>query len=175
MNGLYQVSNFGRVKRLSYIKELSSSFNPKIKKPVIIQERILKPAIHPKNSYMYVSLCKDNKPTTYRIHRLVAEAFLKNPDNLPMVNHKDEDRLNNRVDNLEWCNAKYNLNYGTRAEKFSVSRSKPIKCVETGIIYYGVREAERQTGIYQSSISRCCNDNYGFKTAGGYHWEYANE
>lgn len=122
---------------------------------------------------MYVNLSKDNHVKTYRVHRLVAEAFIPNSDNLPQVNHKDENKLNNSVENLEWCSSKYNLNYGTRKIRFSKSRGKSVKCVETGEIYQSARDASRKTNIYQSSISRCCNGDYGFKTAGGYHWEYA--
>ena len=109
---------------------------------------------------------------TYRVHRLVAEAFIENPKNLPQINHKDENKANNRVDNLEWCSANYNVNYGTRNNKTIISRGTPIKCVETGTIYPSAREAGRQSNIHPSAISRCCNGEYGFKTAGGYHWKY---
>lgn len=124
------------------------------------------------NGYKYVNLCKNNKIKTFRIHRLVAEMFIKNPNGLTQINHKDENKLNNRVDNLEWCTPKYNVNYGIRNNKAMLSRGIPVKCIETSLIYPSAREASRQTGIYQSSISRCCNNVYGFKTAGGYHWEY---
>lgn len=155
--GYYQVSNTGLVKRLPGIKCKT--------------ERILCYGTQ-KTGYKYVNLSKDNKPYTKRVHRLVAETFIPNPYNLPQVNHKDEDKGNNNVNNLEWCNAKYNVNYGARNNKAIIARGIPVKCVETNIIYPSAREAARQTGIYASSISRCCNGNYGFKTAGGYHWKY---
>lgn len=148
--GLYQVNNYGQIKRGT---------------------RVLQPGIHPKG-YQYVNLCKNNKVTTYRVHRLVAETFIPNPLKLPEVNHKDEDKLNNNINNLEWCTRKENLNYGTGNERRSKTRGIPVKCVETNTVYHSAREASRQTNIYASSISRCCNNEYGFKTAGGYHWEY---
>ena len=92
----YQISNLGRVKSFKQKKD----------------GRIL-PLIKQKN-YLYVSLSKHSKEIRRLVHRLVAEAFIPNPDNLPEVNHKDEDTMNNEVENLEWCTAKYNMNYGTR-------------------------------------------------------------
>ena len=148
--GLYQVSNLGKVKRNNHI---------------------LKPGIH-KKGYTYVNLSKNGKVSTYRVHRLIAETFIDNPENKSEVNHKDENKLNNNVNNLEWVTRKENLNYGTINERRSKTRGTPVKCIETGKIYHSAREAARQTGIYASSISRCCNGNYGFKTAGGCHWEY---
>ena len=76
------------------------------------------------------------------IHRLVALAFLDNPNNYPQINHKDENKLNNCVDNLEWCDAKYNINYGTRNDRMAKTQSRKIRCVETGIIYDSIKEAE---------------------------------
>ena len=119
-----------------------------------------------------MNLCKNNKTKTHRVHRLVAEAFIPNPKSLPQINHKDEDKSNNHVNNLEWCTSLYNINYGTRNNKAIISRGTPVKCIETNTVYPSAREAGRQTNIYASSISRCCNNEYGFKTAGGYHWEY---
>ena len=92
--GLYQVSNLGRVRSLG---------NDKTRK-----ERILKPKINNKG-YLQVILCKNGKVKTFLVHRLVATAFIPNPDNLPVVNHRDENPLNNCVDNLEWCTQKYNV------------------------------------------------------------------
>lgn len=94
--GLYQISNLGRV--WSVRKEI-------YRKPCIV------------SNYYGVSLTKDGHYDTFSIHRLVAEAFIPNPLNLPQVNHIDEDKLNNRADNLEWCTAKYNCNYGGRNSK----------------------------------------------------------
>lgn len=110
--GLYQVSNLGRVKSTQYFHGTN--------------ERILKP-ISTHNGYFRVHLRKDGKLKTFKIHRLVAEAFIPNPDNLPQINHKDEDKTNNRVDNLEWCSARYNCNYGGRNELIRQYGGRPRK------------------------------------------------
>lgn len=121
---LYQVSNLGRIKSVERkSKTKGNSYRT-------LKERILKPAIvH--NGYERVCLFKDKKGKCYRVNRLVAEAFIKNPNNLTQVNHKDENKLNNRVDNLEWCSASYNINYGDRnnkvAKKVSIWRKKMLK------------------------------------------------
>lgn len=162
--GLYQVSNFGRVRR--FYK------NGKV--------RILKPLSN-KKGYLRVNLRKDNLLKTLSIHRLVAQAFLPNPNNLSQVNHKDEDKTNNNVSNLEWCDAKYNLNYGSRNEKASIKLKNHQKLSKVVIqidkntnvvinIFPSIREAERQTGFSNAHIQKCCKGKY--KTTGGYKWEY---
>lgn len=162
MNGLYQVSNLGRVKSLNY---RHSS-----------KEHIL--ATMNCRGYMKVGLSKASNVKMYHIHRLVAEVFIPNPNDLPEVNHKDENKLNNCVDNLEWCGHKYNSNYGTRAKRLSISHinhsnfSKQVLCVETGVIYPSAHEAGRQTGLDFSEIARVCRGYRNRKTAGGYHWKY---
>ncbi len=98
--GLYEVSSYGRVKSL----ERCDRFNHKI------VSKLLKPG-KDKNGYFMVCLYKNKTHKFYLIHRLVAQSFIPNPDDLPQVNHKDEDKTNNRVDNLEWCTQQYNLNY----------------------------------------------------------------
>lgn len=153
--GLYQVSNLGRVKSLG-----NGGSNSK--------ERILKQLN--KNGYFGVCLCKEGKPKGFDIHRLVASEFIPNPDNLPMVNHKDECKTNNRVDNLEWCSAKYNNNYGTRIQRITEKKSKQVLCVETGKTYPSLRQAERELGISHNNISAVCLGKY--KTCGGFHWRY---
>ena len=104
----YQVSNHGRVKSLNYNKTK--------------QEQILK-QVTTKYGYKQVGLCKNGTPKMLYVHRLVASAFIPNPNNYPFINHKDEVKTNNHVDNLEWCTAQYNNNYGTRNEKVSKALS----------------------------------------------------
>lgn len=106
--GLYQVSNDGKVRSLDRIDTLGRKR----------KGRILKQAFD-KKKYKYVSLCKDNKSKALKVHRLVAMTFIPNPNNYPIINHKDENPSNNHVSNLEWCTYKYNSNYGTRNERLS--------------------------------------------------------
>lgn len=93
---------------------------------------------------------------------------VENMENL-QVNHLDENRQNNCLENLQWCTCAENINYGNRAKKYGESRGKKVKCVETGEIYCSTREAERQTGIAHTHISESARKNC---RAGGYHWEY---
>ena len=153
---LYQVSSLGRVKSLGNGKTSS-------------KERFLK-ADKNKQDYLRVTLCKDGKVKRYAVHRLVAIAFLPNPYNLPQVNHKDEDRTNNTVENLEWCDCQYNINYGTRTKRMAEKRSKSVICIETGKIFNSIIQVERDFGISHSHISKCCLGKQ--KTCGGFHWRY---
>ena len=106
-NGKYQVSNLGRVRSVCDTKQSR----------VII----LKP-MKQKNGYLYVSLWRNNKKKNVLIHRLVAQSFVDNPNNHKEVNHKDENKENNVVENLEWCEHKYNMNYGSVGNKISVAK-----------------------------------------------------
>ena len=114
--GLYEVSNKGTVKSLDRFTKSGRGNGNRF-----ISGKILKSALN-KKGYPSVVLCKDGKMFTQRVHRLVAEAFIPNPDNLPVVNHKDEDKTNNCVDNLEWCTNKYNCNYGTSISRMCETR-----------------------------------------------------
>lgn len=148
--GLYQISNYGNVK--SFYRNI-----------------ILSPKTD-KDGYKEVSLTKDHKKKTFKVHRLVAVAFLENPDNLPQVNHKDECKDNNTVDNLEWCTEIYNRHYGTGLMRMGRTHRKSVMCVETGIIYKSTKEAASITGINVSSIRNTARGLH--KTAGGYRWKY---
>lgn len=163
--GLYQVSNYGRVKSLPR--------NNTIKQP-----RILKNGYSHKG-YCIVALSKNNNRRSYRVHRLVAQAFIPNPNNLPEVNHIDENKLNNNINNLEWCDSKYNNTYGNRIGIASMKCSKPVsmfdkegKYIRT---YKSCTEASKETDISMCHISSCCLNRYGRKTAGGYIWKYESE
>ena len=173
--GLYQVSNLGRVKSLERTVRYGRGYRT-------IPEKILK-TNKKKCDYLKLNLWKEGKAKNHRVHRLVAQSFIHNPDNLPEVNHKDENKENNCVDNLEWCTSKYNCNHGTRNQRGVEKRrnhpklSKPVLAINkvSGLIlqFPSTHEAERKTGIKQQSIVNCCNGKYGFKSAGGYIWMYA--
>ena len=108
--GLYEVSSYGRVRSLDRYDKYSDG------RIYLHKGKVLSPA-KDKNGYFVVSLYFNGKHNTIKVHRLVAQAFIPNPDNLPEVNHLDEDKTNNRVENLEFCDRKYNLNYGSRKDK----------------------------------------------------------
>lgn len=163
--GLYEVSNMGRVRSLKFgkAKELCPANNGL--------------------GYLFVGLCKGGKSQTKLIHRLVAEAFIPNPDNLPCVNHKDEVKTNNRVSNLEWCTQSYNLEYSNihkKAiakqfwEKGNAVTRKPIsQFTKDGQFlreFESIMDASRQTGVDIASISRCCLGSR--KSAGGFVWRF---
>lgn len=117
--GLYEVSNLGNVKSVErYVKSSHRGYVGYRK----LNSKLLKPTVN-KWGYRTLSLRKDNKYTAVRINRLVAQAFIPNPDNLPCVNHKDENKLNDAANNLEWCTYKYNNNYGDRNKKISCART----------------------------------------------------
>lgn len=164
--GMYEISNWGRVKSYKWQKE-----------------RILSPA---KDGwgYYYVTLCKDSKVKHYKIHRLVAQAFVQNLNNLHEVNHIDELKQNNYSWNLEWCSRKYNISYGTRNQRISekrISETKKIPVVKLDkdenllAAYESIAEASRLTGIPSTSICYCCKHKYGFKSAKGYIFMYKDE
>jgi hypothetical protein len=121
------------------------------------------------DGYVKVTLTDGNgKAKDHSIHRLVAEAYIPNPDNLPEVNHKNENRARNNVQNLEWCTRQYNVNYGTCRSKFAKALGKEVVCLETGISYESASAAGRALGINISTISRAIRcPNY---TTKGYHW-----
>ena len=145
-------------------------------------KKFLKPATT-KNGYQIVQLSdNEGKAKMYYVHRLVAQAFIENPNNLPCVNHKDENKQNNSVENLEWCTHKYNWNYGTCIERCAKARingkrSKSVGAFKDGklvITFPSTNEAQRQ-GFNQSNVSACCRNCYnreGNNIYKGYEWRY---
>ena len=117
--------------------------------------------------YLYIVLSKNGNPKTKTVHRLVMETYcpIERMKDL-QVNHKTEIKIDNSLNNLEWCDARYNNNYGTRNQR----TRKRVLCVETDVIYESISDAARQTKIDISSISKCCRGKQ--KTAGGFHWQY---
>lgn len=187
--GLYKISNYGRVKSLGRYTEYQNCLSDdRIGIKSRVNEKILKG--HLCYGYHYVGLTKNGKTKGFRVHRLVADAFIPNPNNNPIINHKDENRLNNHVSNLEWCDCKYNLNYGNSRKKLSESLIKSIgvKIIQKDkkgnfiAIYNSIQEAERATGVQHQLIGKVANKKYDKQrngkyykrtTAGGYIWEFA--
>lgn len=120
--------------------------------------------------YLKVGIWDGTKKSQEYVHRLVARAFLPNPNGLPQVNHKDENKRNNSVDNLEWCSPRYNMVYGRAPGIRAAKRSIPVLCAETGKVYGSMREASKDTGAHACSISLCARGIN--KTANGLHWEF---
>lgn len=171
--GYYEVSNYGRVKSLPryhrhYISgELITSYSGGIR-------------AHNYDEYGYdsIMLKKNGTVKNKAVHRLVAEAFIPNPDNLPIINHKDENPSNNRVENLEWCTNQYNVTYGTAIERRVEKTIKPVYHVDrfdNTIIkkWDSMIEAERVGGFNGSAISRCCLGKS--EGAQGFKWCYATD
>lgn len=123
------------------------------------------------NGYRQVVLHKDSKPKAFSVHRLVAEAFIDNPYGLPEINHRDENKTNNHVENLEWCTRHYNLKYGTAALRSIAGHKKPVYCVELDKVYPSINAAYRATGA--RNITLCIKGKVA--TSGGYHWRYAEK
>ena len=153
--GLYQVSNLGRVKRVT-------------------TGRILKGRQHP-HGYLLVTLSKHNIKSTKTIHRLVAENFIPKTENKSDVNHIDEDKTNNKVSNLEWVTSKENINHGTRTERAAKTKSIPI--IATNLTtgesqeFNSTKECGRQLRLDPGNITKVLKGK--LKTLGGYIFEYA--
>ena len=162
--GLYQVSNLGRVKNIK-------------------RNKVLKP-LERKGGYVNVNLYDRNlKMKTLTIHKLVALAFIENISNYPCINHKDENKKNNRVDNLEWCTSLYNNTYGTRLERTSETMKKtlkkrpelikkrPVICITTGERFESAKLAGKKYNLFPNNITNVCRGNiYHIK---GYRFKYA--
>ena len=182
--GLYIVSNLGEIRSVDHYVRCNDGKR-------LVRGRTLKPCDRG-NGYPFVTMGKDGKQYNMSVHRVVAIAFLPNPNNLPEVNHKDANTFNYSLDNLEWCDRKYNVNYGTAQARHSVTASDSFK--RTGYYqqilegflwkavakcgtdgneierYKSIKEASEKTGVFQGDISRCCKGIR--KTCGGFKWMY---
>ena len=160
--GIYQISSCGRVRSLYY------------KKFKILKLR------QDKYGYYQIDLHKNNNVRTFKVHRLVAEAFIHNPNNYPQVNHKDENKTNNKIDNLEWCTNYYNRNYGTRNKRASEKCKKEVICITTGEIFNSIKEASVKYNVNSSYITANCK---GRQKSAGKHpitgekliWDYSKK
>lgn len=118
-------------------------------------------------NYKCVNLSKNGRYKTFLVHRLVAEAYIPNPDNLPQVNHKNEKKDKNNVQNLEWCTAEYNLAFS----KIWAAKRRPVYCIELDKVYRSQYAAAKELQIAQPNLCTCLSSN-GKYTVGGYHFRY---
>lgn len=174
--GVYQVSNLGRVRSLDRTYLLNDGRSQTARGRIMSQADT-------KCGYKGIKLRGGGIRKGFRVHRLVAQAFIPNPDNLPLVNHIDEDKHNNIVSNLEWCTHKYNTNYGSAPKKMSEShKNNPIYCkpvvqytMDGQFIksYPSAKEAAKQIGLHAQNIGACCRGLYS--QTGGFRWRYAEK
>jgi len=175
--GLYEVSNMGRIKSLPKTIDIHRCLQHR-------NEKIFNGS-KDNHGYMCVTLCNNGKRKTFKVHRLVAYAFIPNPDNLPQINHKDENKANNCVENLEWCDQSYNINYGNRNKKCILTKNKngsfgaevPIlQYTFDGVFvkrYSSLSEVERTTGKCYVSVICCCSGK--FTHSYDYIWIYEKD
>lgn len=149
----YEISNFGNIRNYKTKKKRKTYIN--------------------NSGYVCIILYKNGKRKNYLIHRLVAENFLQNIDNYNEVNHKDEDKLNNKASNLEWCSHKQNCNFGSRNIRSIEKISRKIICIETNEIFLNATEIKKKYGYDNSLIHKCCKGQC--KQAYGYHWKYKED
>lgn len=182
----YMISNFGRIKSIDRKVVYSDGrvYNYKGK--------ILKTHVNKHDGYVYFNFTKHNyytnndyyrKTKNLKIHRLVAEAFIDNPYNLPCVNHKDEDKTNNHYSNLEWCTQSYNIIYSMTEERCLKVKRKITEKIGKKVVQFtfdgcfveefdSIKEASRKTKLPHSEISRCCSGKRGRKSVGGFIFKY---
>lgn len=164
--GLYQVSNFGNVKRLegkiySYI---TNKYETR-------KEHMIKTRVN-NRGYKITTLSKNSKVKSFAIHRLIAQAFLPNPNNFECVNHLDGNKLNNKIDNLEWCTTQQNIQHAYKNNLMTNNKKIDQYSLDNKFIkiFNSANEASRETGIAQPNITMCALGKK--KTAGGYIWKH---
>jgi hypothetical protein len=161
--GRYEISNLGNVASLKYARGSN--------------RRLLKQSTNTWG-YSQVTLSKDKEKCNKTVHRLVAEAFIENPNKHKQINHIDENKHNNRVDNLEWCDSKHNMNYGNRTAKASNSKKKPVIATlpdGTEEYYESIKDAAEILHLSHSTISASLHKKWRHKRAKGREWRFANE
>jgi hypothetical protein len=172
--GFYQVSDLGRVRSVDRVV-VGRFGDYKAKGRVLAQKD---------NGYGYlrVVLAKNGRMSNKYVHRLVASTFIGNPLNLEEVNHKDENKSNNKADNLEWCTSSYNINYGERSKKAVETKNRRksigaeravLKLSKNGDVleeYKSVKSAAQKNGVFRANINKCCNGQYS--QTGGFMWKF---
>ena len=175
--GIYQVSNLGRVRSLDHKARHRSRTGNEFE--VTYKGRIRK-QVPNENGYSIVMVKNGGKSRALKVHRLVAQAFIPNPDNLPIINHKDENPSNNHVENLEWCDNKYNSDYGTARvrtnawirENINKKIGKFDKDGNLLATFESIDAAAKELGTSCSSISECANRVRGRKTVHGFVYKF---
>lgn len=155
--GMYQVSNLGHIKSIKRSGTKGCIMVPELSK----------------DGYLRISLSKNGNYRKFGIHRLVAIVFIPNPFNFPIINHKNEIKTDNNVNNLEWCNYSYNAKYGTAIEKNIKSKIKSVLCFEQDNLiseHRSIADAARYYNIHHSNIVACLKKRRN--VAGGFKWEY---
>lgn len=164
--GYYQVSNLGRVRSIS--RTVNSKQSTRKTKGQFLKQNL-------SSGYPIVTLSFNGLRKSVRVHRLVAEAFLPNPTNKRTINHIDENKINNRIENLEWATDKENANHGDRTEKSSLGRYKPVEqlSLDGELInsFDSIKSASMTTGIASQKISATAMGRQ--KQTHGYRWRYA--
>lgn len=156
----YEISNYGNVASLRYARGGN--------------RRLLKQSVNTWG-YLQVTLSKDKTKNNKTVHRLVAETFVENPNNLPQINHIDEDKWNNRADNLEWCDSAHNINHGERTRKASNSMCRAVIATlpdGTEERYSSVQEASVTLGVTHSAISNAIHKRQRHKRSCGREWRF---
>ena len=173
--GLYEVSSLGRVRSLDRYIDTVSGLGEPYKR--FSKGRVLK-LLYNNKGYLHITLYNGTTDKQKLVHRLVAQAYIPNPYNLPEVNHKDQNPVNNRVDNLEWCDRIYNVNYADGRERHRRAVSRPIEQLTMDgqhIAYYlGIKTICKNTNMCRRSIQRCLHGLKRHKSAYGYRWRYAD-
>lgn len=150
----YEVSDIGRIRRIS-------------------DGKVMRPAKN-KNGYFHIVLSKDGQPHDYRVHRIVAAAFLENKGNKSDVNHKNGIKTDNRVENLEWVSHSENelhKIYELKTPSKLYGNPRPVQCINTGIVYRSISEAKREMGLPRwSHIQEVCAGK--ISQSGGFRWRY---
>lgn len=159
--GVYQISNLGRVKSLPRIIQSSN-------KGHVYTKRVFPRFLHPNIDafgYLNVNLYKGKKCLTKKIHRLVAEHFIPNPNGYNVINHKDENKTNNVVTNLEWCTQDYNVHYGTGLLRRAIAFGTPVTAIKEGKTFgfYSIRQAARETGVSREIINNRLSNGKEYK------------